>query len=212
MSARNPSRRMRFPAARTRGSSLVEALLASALLVVVAVPIFAMLESTSRFFGRGDAASTLQNDLRPSMAQMVRELRMAGYDPSATGCAAFFEVAGPTTVRFLADADIIGTTERIEYTYHPPKPNDPLARTITRQVWLWVGPTCTDWGPADAALVVARDVDSLTFTYFDANDDPPAGLADIRRVTVAAAGSRMVGGYGLERFTVSSDARARNLL
>jgi len=37
-------------------------------------------------------------------------------------------------------------------------------------------------------------------------------LADIRRVTTTIAGSRMVAGHGLERYTVVSEARPRNLL
>ena len=185
-----------------RGASLVETLLASVLLVIVAIPIFGMLEGSSRIFARGDAASGLHHHLRASMDQMVRELRMAGYDPSATAVPAAFEVAGATTVRFIADTDADGTTDRIEYAY------DAAARTITRQFWRWGG---ADWGPGSGPLVVARSVDSLTFTYFDATDAPPAGLVDIRRVTVAVAASQAVAGYGPERYTVSSEARARNL-
>ena len=186
-----------------RGASLVEMLLASLLLVLVAIPIFGMLEGSSRIFARGDAASGLHQDLRASVDRMVRELRMAGYDPSATGVAAFFEVAGATAVRFIADTDTDGTTDRIEYAY------DAAARTITRQFWRWVG---AGWGPGSGPLVVARNVDSLTFAYFDATDGPPAGLVDIRRVTVAVTASKNVAGYGRERYTVSSEARARNLL
>ncbi len=197
--------------ARTRGTSLVETLLASLILVVVAVPIFAMLEGSSRIFARGDAAAGLHNELRSTADRMVRELRMTGYDPSASGVAAFFEVAGATTVRFIADVDNDGTTERTEYAY------DAAARTITREFWQWAGAA---WGPGSGPLVVARNVDSLTLAYFDATDAPPAGLADIRRVTVTLAGSHLhrradgqfVAGHDIERYTVSSEARARNLL
>lgn len=203
MTPERSPRRARWAAPRPRGASLVETLLAALMLVLVAVPIFAMLEGSSRIFARGDAAAGLHNDLRATADRMVRELRMAGYDPSATGVAAFFEVAGATTVRFIADTDADGTTDRIEYAY------DAAARTITRQFWRWGGAA---WGPGSGPLVLARNVDSLAFTYFDATDAPPAGLADIRRVAVAVAGSQSVAGYGRERYAVVSEARARNLL
>ena len=205
MIAHAPIHRSCGAGARARGASLVETLLASVLLVLVAVPIFAMLEGSSRVFARGDAAAGIHNDLRGTTDRLVRELRMAGYDPSATGCAAAFEVTGATTVRFIADTDTDGTTDRIEYNY------DAAARTVTRQFWRWVGPACTDWSAGSGPQILARNVDSLTFTYFDATDAPPAGLADVRRVTVAVAGSQLVVGYGFERYTVSSEARARNL-
>ena len=188
-----------------RGISVIEVLLASLMLVLVVVPILSMHESSTRIFARGDAAAGMHQDLRRVMGQMVRELRMAGYDPSATGSPAAFEVATANTVRFIADADTDGTTERIEYTY------DAAARTVTRQFWVWNEAAAT-WGSGSGTLVMAREVNALTFTYFDATDAATAVLVDIRRVTVAIDASHLVPGYGPERFTLVSEARARNLL
>ncbi len=186
-----------------RGASVLEAVVASGILVLMAIPIFAMLEGGNRIFARGDAASGLQQDLRATVDRMARELRMAGYDPSATGSPAAFEVSGAATVRFIADTDGNGTTERIEYAY------DAAARTVTRQFWTWNG---ADWGAGSGALVVARNVDGLSLAYFNATDGAPAVLGDIRRVTIGLAGSRLVPGHGFERYSVASEARARNLL
>lgn len=193
----------RSPDGWTRGVSIIEAILASLMLALLAIPIFAMLDGGTRIFARGDTASGLHQDLRATVDQMARGLRMAGYDPSATGSPAAFEVAGAATVRFIADVDADGVTDRIEYSY------DTAARTVTRQFWRWNG---ADWGAGSGPLVVARNVDSLTLAYFDATDGAPAGLGDIRRVTISLAGSQMVAGQGLERYAVSSEARARNLL
>jgi hypothetical protein len=176
---------------------------ASLILALLAVPIFAMLDGGSRIFARGEAASTLHQDLRATVDRMARELRMAGYDPSATGSPAAFEVAGATTIRFLADTDGDGATERIEYVH------DAAARTVTRQFWTWNG---ADWGAGSGALVVARNVDILALAYFNATDGAPAGLGDVRRVTISLSGSRLVPGHGFERYAVASEARARNLL
>ena len=186
-----------------RGVSVIEMLLATMMLVLVVVPILSMHEGSTRIFARGDAAAGMHQDLRRTIGQMVRELRMAGYDPSVTASPAAFEVATAATVRFIADADTDGTTERIEYAY------DAAARTVTRQFWVWDGAA---WGPGSGPLMVAREVDGLTFAYFDATDGAPAGLVDIRRVTVAINASHLVPGYGLERYTLVSEARARNLL
>lgn len=185
-----------------RGASLIEALLAVFLLALVAIPIFGMLEGTTQIFARGDAAATLQQDLRAAVDQLVREVRMAGYDPSATGSPAAFEVAAASSVRFLADTDNDGVSERVEYLY------DSAARTVTRQVWRWAGAA---WGGGSGARVLARNVDSLALAYFDATEATTGTLAAIRRVTVTVAASRLVPGRGLERYTVTSEVRARNL-
>ena len=133
---------------------------------------------------------------------------MAGYDPSVAvplGNPVYFEVAQASTVRFVADVDNDGTTERIEYAYNA------AARTITRQLWKWDAASAA-WGPGSGALVVAFDVEGVTLGYFDAADAATGVLANIRRVTVILAGSRLAAGYGLERYSVSSEARPRNLL
>ena len=186
-----------------RGVSAVELMVASLMLVMVVVPVFAMLGDGQRLFARGDAAANLHADMRGVLDRIVRELRMAGYDPSASGAGAAFEANGATIVRFIADVDGDGVTDRVEYAY------DAAARTVTRQVWSWAGAA---WSGGSGAMVVARNVDSVAFAYFDAIDGPPPGLADIRRVTVSLAGSQMVGSQGLERYSVASEARARNLL
>jgi len=204
MSARSASRREGpRPGLGDHGGSVIEMLVASAILVLMAVPIFALFEGGTRIFARGDAAAGLHQDLRATVDRMMRDLRMAGYDPSATGSPAAFEVATATTVRFLADADLDGTTDRIEYAYVAPE------RTITRQFWRWSG----GWGPGSGALVVARNVDGLALSYFNATDGAAATLGDIRRVAISITGSDVAAGAtdGRERFTVASDARPRNL-
>ena len=192
--------------ASTRGATLVETLIAAFLLALIAIPLFSLLVDGTRLFARGDAASGVHNQLRSAADRMVRELRMAGYDPSATGCAAAFEVAGANTVRFLADADVDGTTDRIEYAYNAAN------RTLTRQVWRWVGPACANWGPGSGAAVVALDVDSVTFAYFDATDAPTALAGSIRRIGFSLAGMHRAAGYGPERYSLAGEARPRNLL
>ncbi len=206
-----------------RGTSLIEMILASLILVFVAIPILSMWEGTTRIFTRGDRASGLHQDLRSSVASMVREIRMTGYDPSVAvplGGAVYFAgaigdplVATPTTVQFIADVDTDGTTDRIQYAYDAP------TRTVTRQFWRWNG---TDWGAGSGTFVIARNVDSMALAYFDAADAliptpccppavAPANLGNIRRVTMTLAGSRMVPGHGLEQYAVTSEARPRNL-
>ncbi len=177
--------------------------MASAMLVLVVIPVFSMLGDGQRLFARGDAAANLHEDLRGLLDRIVRELRMAGYDPSATGSATAFEVGGAAAVRFIADVDGDGVTDRIEYAYDAP------TRTVTRQVWQWAGAA---WGGSGGVFVVARNVDGVDFGYFDATDGPPAALADIRRVTLALDGSQVVAQHGVERYSVASEARARNLL
>lgn len=207
-SSRRPCPRGPRRGAGDPGASLIEMLLASLMLVMLVVPIFSMWEGTTRLFTRGDAQSTLHNQLRASVMTMVRELRITGYDPSVAvipGGAVYFEVAQPSTVRFIADVDNDGTTERVEYAY------DAAARTVTRQFWRWDAAAAA-WGAGSGALVMARDVDGLTLDYFDAADAATGVLANIRRVAVTLSGSRMVVRSGLERYTVRSEARPRNLL
>jgi hypothetical protein len=187
---------------------VIEMIVASLMLVMLIVPIFTMYEGTVRLFTRGDVQSTFHNQLRASVAALVRELRMTGYDPSVAvipGNPVYFEVAQTNTVRFIADVDDDGTTERVEYAY------DAVARTVTRQFWRWDGAAAA-WGQGSGALVMARDVEGMTLGYFDVADAATGVLASIRRVTVTLSASRIVAGSGLERYSVSSEARPRNLL
>ena len=140
------------------GLSLPELLIVSAILVT----LVGLLHTTFRYQTmaqrRESAKNVTQTELRVWVERMVRDIRVAGYDPRETNATTttFTIVAlSPTEIRFTSDFDGDGTLdsgaqENIGYRLN----GDALE--------LWRGGT--SWRP------VLQGVNSLTLTCFDAQD------------------------------------------
>lgn len=187
------------------GFSLVETLLAAAISVVVLLGLYLVYEVNQATFIRGEQQADLQQNARIGMDRLVRELRLAGSDPSGTlaggppipggkaRCAGdppdpprAIENAEMRCVRFYADVEPEGSlaTERVEYSY------DGGSRQLRRRVW-------TNAGTSAGAQPLAERVSAFSFAYYDRAgtclggacatppDPVPAGSLDsIRRISV----------------------------
>ena len=65
---------------RQRGFSLVEVMVATAILVIVLVGILTLYDRTNRVFKSGNEAAEMQQNLRIAYERMVSDVRMAGFD------------------------------------------------------------------------------------------------------------------------------------
>jgi Tfp pilus assembly protein PilW len=143
------------------GLSLPELLVVSAILVT----LLGLLHTTFRYQTmsqrRETAKNVTQTDLRVWVERMVRDIRVAGYDPRETNATTttFTIVAlSPTEIRFTSDFDGDGTLdsgaqENLGYRLN----GDTLE--------LWRGGS--SWRP------VLHGVSSLTLTCFDAQGPDP---------------------------------------
>lgn len=214
------------------GFSLVETLIAAVISSVVLLALYLIYEVNQATFIRGEQQADLQQNARIGMDRLVRELRLAGSDPSGTltggpaipGGQARCSGEPPDTpraienaevrcVRFYADVDPEGSlaTERVEYSY------DAASRQLRRRLW-------TSAGGSAGAQPLAERVSAFTFAYYDgagaclggACATPPQpvpadSLDSIRRISVTLTTQDTVTRTVLQPFTLRAEVLPRNL-
>ncbi len=118
-----------------------------------------------------------QNLTVPSQV-FLSDLILAGYNatPSTT-----MQTALPTEIQFLGDVDNNSVTETVRYYLSAAAGTVPEHRILYRSI-------------NGSVSEVARDIDSLTFLYYDASGVVTGTLANIRSVYVQFS---MVSGYAL---------------
>jgi type II secretory pathway component PulJ len=152
---------------REAGHSLVELLIAAALLSLVMAATLSILQSGLAASGWGSGRVEAQQAARVALERMARELREAGYDPASAGIEAVV-VAEPARIVFQRDLNGNGvidpTHERVTYLLRPGE------STLRRDA-------------GGGAQPIAEGVRRFALTYFDARGAPtsaPAQIASIR--------------------------------
>ena len=205
------------------GFSLAEILMATAISSVVLLALYLLYDVNQVTFLRGEQQADLQQNARIAMDRIVRELRLAGFDPQTPPiipalCTTAIQSATATSIRFIADVDSDGTTERVEYKRDAAcMPNcmaDPPK--IRRERWSPpAGPTCTSWSVAGGAKSFAERVTTLNFQYYDGAGTllptPVASPGNIRRISVTITTQDAQTGSKAQPFTLRAEVRLRNL-
>ncbi len=200
-----------------KGISLLEALVSLLIFLVVLFAVYGLYSSSLISYARGTTDIGLQDSGRSVQAEMAGNIMSAGYDPTGAGifglrnAGGFVPIATESTLLFTLDANEDGvlandSTERIGFALF----GSDLQRTI-------------DGGTPVAGLpTLARNVQSIQFSYFNASDTPipnPPGaiytltaaeMSMIRRINLQLTLSTTVPGYGPRVYTVSTDVRLRN--
>lgn len=180
----------------TNAFTLLELLMAMVIVGVVIGAIYAVFVSSSRSYHTQDSAVEAQQRVRVGIDFMVRDIRMAGFDPlgSATDAhpldsdGAGIKEATSSKIRFTYDIDMNGVIdnpkkqERITYEYD--SGNERLRR------WIYEG-FYEEGVLKEKPQTLIDSVSALQFTYLDANDNtitaPVAAdaLDDIRTVVIS---------------------------
>ena len=104
------------------GYSLIELLVATAVLGLVMAGLLVILRSGTTTYRWGAARIEAQQSARAALERMAKELRGAGYDPTSAGIAAIV-IAEPARVAFQWDLDGDGvvdpTRERVTFVLRP---------------------------------------------------------------------------------------------
>src|SRR3990172_4104135 len=186
------------------GFSLAEVLTATAISSVVLLALYLLYDLNQVTFIKGEQQADLQQNARIAVDRIVRELRLAGFYPENPPvippvCPPAIQSATATSIRFLADIDSDGKTERVQYTYSGCTPDcaaDPPR--IQRERWRELtGGACdadASWWPSGGAQPfterVAANPPGLAFAYFDSAGNPipapviPSSLGNIRRISI----------------------------
>src|SRR3972149_3436351 len=104
------------------GFSLAEIVTATPLSSLALLPLYLLYDINQVTFVKGEQQADLQQNARIAMDRIVRELRLAGFYPENPPvippvCPTAIQSATATSIRFLADIDSDGKTERVQYTY-----------------------------------------------------------------------------------------------
>jgi type IV pilus assembly protein PilW len=149
------------------GYSLVEVLVATAVMGLLMSATLSLLQSGLAAWGWGAGRVEAQQDLRAALERMARELREAGYDPAGTGIEAVL-VAEPTRIVFQRDLNGNGlidpTRERVTYLLRPKE------TTLRRDA-------------GGGAQPLAENVRRFALFYLDGSGAPtadPARVASVR--------------------------------
>jgi len=182
--------------------TLVELLVALAISSIFIVATLTIADMSIKTYGTQERVSEAQQSLRAAMDLMVRDIRMAGYDPMSmshgpTSGIGILTASG-TMLQFTADlnADRVdnGGAENLTYYY------DADHKRLRQK----------EGGLASPQTFI-ENVSALQFSYFDANGNPAALVEDIATVLVTLSVENTDNrGDTFER-TLTSRINCRNL-
>lgn len=152
---------------KKRGFTLLELLIVMAIAGIIMTVIWTAFRSQHRSYLAQDETTMMQQNIRAAVDILVREIRMAGYDPNGLG--AGVTAATPTSFSFSMDNNA-GGLDTITYSLNNPFGG---AQGLGRAV------------NGGAPQPVAENIDAIDFVYLNGNGNPTATLANIRSVQVS---------------------------
>jgi Tfp pilus assembly protein PilW len=196
--------------ARSGGFTLLEALVGTALFGLILIGVLGVYASNTSVFDRGLSKAEAHQQSRVALDQLAREVRMAGHDLSGV----IDSLASPTAVQaaqtdrltFVADIDRDDTLDQVTYRLS--------GGAMLREVSSWNGVSF----PTPSSSVLATDIVSLTFDYFDDAQPtnnlittPVSGslLDDVRRITISLV-TTVRTGRQQQQFPLFVDVKLRN--
>lgn len=181
---------------RAGGFTLVELLVALAVVGLVMVATLTILQQGQEGYALGVARLEAQQSARVALERVAREVRTAGFDPAGTGFPAIVNPA-PTSLTIQKDLNGNGVI-------------DAAAESVT---YLLRGTTLRR-NAGGGAQPVIEGVEDLTFTYLDAGGAPTTLPAAIRTViialTVTTGSSPSVAHLGTRTASMRTQVRLRN--
>ena len=166
----------------TRGFSLIEMLIAMGVSSLLVAAMMSLFSTQRRVYAIREQVAEMQQDARAGMDFMVREITMAGYDPT-NNAAAGIVTAAAGTIRFTmdlnGDGDTVDANEEVTYILYDADGDgdqdlgrDPGA----------------PGAPGGGTQLIAENVPALAFVYRLADGtttSTPADLSQIRGLDVS---------------------------
>ncbi len=183
--------RVPAPARRApRGFTLLEVLLASVIFLVVVGAIYVSYVGNTALFTQGERLTDLQQNARGALDLLAREIRLAGYmdvalpaptapvrspNPIIIARSNLLVIRGDVTVSQVP-MDVFYGVQNPPTAFCPaPAPPAPASPCLLRGTYTGANMgtgTYTLGGAGATWAVVAFNIQSVTFTYFDANNIP----------------------------------------
>ncbi len=171
------------------GFTLLEVLLASAIFAVVMIAVYTMYAGNQALFARGERASDTQQNARAALDLLTRELRMAGYLDDSTPQPNSNPRRSPNPIVIAKNTVLVikgnvlglassgGSKDYFYGVQTGTTATCPTPPCLLRGELTLGTSTYTLEGANGSWQVIAYNIQSVNFTYFDANNnklDPAA--------------------------------------
>lgn len=173
-------KKQRLTRINNRGFTLAELLIGLFVSAVVMTTILSAYYSQNKSYAVQEQVAAMVQNLRAAMDIMIREIRMAGYDPTGTANAGIV-TANTTSINITEDLDGDGSVAGDENITYVLADSD---------------------GDGDNDLernnnLIAENIDALDFLYLDETNNPTAVPSEIRavQITMVAKTGRGDRGY-----------------
>jgi type IV pilus assembly protein PilW len=179
------------------GFTLVELLVATAIMGVIMAGIYAAFYSQHKSYAAQEDVAIMQQNLRAGIYHVERDIRMAGYDPTSSGL--FGLEANGSDGRLTGANDIYFTVDDNKDGVEDNTDAEQIAFRLD------AGNLEKYSTGADPWLTVAENINSLEFVYNDRDGIPTATLSEVRsiRITLTAQGD-------LRQKTLTAEVKCRN--
>lgn len=221
------------PHRKQQGYSLLETVVTVAIFVLVLFAVYTVFESSQFIYAKGEGRADVQQNARAAMDQIATLLRNAGYfpenfttPPPALPLVNPIQVATDNGLAIYGDADGSGASNVFLFCWN----NDPL-QNVDLVRWKRSAVGTPGAYTCDQGMILARAQNvALTFTYFDANNNPMPNPLDgedltgavpsflnttqrgaVRRVVVTLTTTENIPGQPPQVYTLTSNVRLRNL-
>ena len=173
-------KKQRLTKINNRGFTLAELLIGLFVSAIVMTTILSAYYSQNKSYAVQEQVAAMVQNLRAAMDIMIREIRMAGYDPTGTANAGIV-TANTTSINITEDLDGDGSVAGDENITYALADSD---------------------GDGDNDLernnnLIAENIDALDFLYLDETNNPTAVPSEIRavQITMVAKTGRGDRGY-----------------
>lgn len=219
------------PHRNQQGFSLLETVVTLGVFLLVLFAVYTVFDSSQSIYAKGEGRVDVQQGARAAMDQIATLLRNAGYfpenfttPPAVPALVNPIQVATDDALAIFGDADGSGASNVFLFCQ-----NGTVVRWVRSAVGLPAAYTC------DQGMILARNVTALTFTYFDADNNPmpnpptppyqldgqgtgavPSFLntterGAVQRVVLTLTATENIPNQRPQTYTLTSNVRLRNL-
>ena len=193
----------------TAGFTLAEMMVTIAIGMVVIASVTGTFRAQTRQNKAEEEISQMHQNVRGAIDMITRDLMQAGYKaPGGSVTGVTYSSSTPPLLTIQADLDGNGTIDNsssttIEYIVYS---FDSANNQITRKL-----------GSSGTANLVADNITSFTFNYYDANGATTTNSSSIRKLTISITGQTAnpdpsySSNSGYRTYTVSADIAPPNL-
>jgi len=203
----------------SNGFTLVELLVYIAMSALLTVSIMSVYVSTSKVSATQKEIGDMFQDLRAAINIMIKEIRRAGCDPHASNKGR--SLISDDYLGFHDHADDKYNTDEnsIHFTHDSTDPSDGWAYSSNENVAFYLDSSGSDtnlyrWcGISNEEFLLARNIKSLTFEYYDADNNQITISNDSDRADIRVVRITIVGQSRLKKYeqTLTAHVRIRNL-